>query len=362
MNSIKNKRILIAVGILLFLIVVAAIGSLSYIRKQNSPEHQAELLSQAIEKKDYPAFRKICPTFSNGTKINKEAFQTFAENFSGKKKSQQIRKKVENKQLFTVRKAKSQFKPATFRVQASYIKLEKNKNTAIIASIGNHLLTENKNKLGPLIADSYQVNYSIENPIYGKTSSVQKENLMGSEPTFSVDEKALFSKADSFQKKLLQQVVSYYVAVNQGIENDLNFSKVEGTTQQTKEYLQSSYDQARPYLKSVNQKFQTFIMNVESLNLEGVNEPKAVFDIYSDVSLELDVKVSSKKAEKISSVSKNGTVTVQYDDQAKQWLIDKIDFETFEQDPSEWESKRQIKLPQVNQASWNEEGKSSADL
>jgi len=70
----------------------------------------------------------------------------------------------------------------------------------------------------------------------------------------------------------------------------------------------------RCYQAQICQVIKKFLV---TLSLTGNSEPEAVFDIYSDVSLTLDVKISSKKTEKIVSTSKNGTVTVQYDENAQ---------------------------------------------
>ncbi|MDN6291989.1 MAG: hypothetical protein L0J35_02840, partial [Tetragenococcus halophilus] len=352
-----NKKIL-AVGLFLFMILVI----LSVIYWQNSTKHQAKLLTEAIVQKDYAAFHKVTPSFNDGTKLNKETFLVFAESIPKKDKEAEIKKRVNNDSLFEKKKGKSWFAPTKFMPYPRYFGFENEETSQVTFSIGKHLLSGKGKRVGPLIGGDYPIDYTVSSPIYGKMQQTQQTDLRKENQTVTLDEKEAFIASKNFQEKLLNQVVSYYIAMNQGLQNDLDFSGVTQAQEETKASLQQTFDELRPYIESVEQTFQKFVMNSESLKIEGSSQPQAVFDIYTDVALSLKANNKGKRAEEITNASHNAIVTMEFDQETKKWLIYSIDFETYTQQPDDWAHTNEVTLPEINQARWYKDGRKQGNI
>lgn len=357
MSNKVNKKIL-AVGLFLFIIII----TLSVIYWQNSTRHQTKLLVEAITQKDYAAFHKVSPTFNDGTKLKKETFLTFAESFPKKNKEEEIKKRISNDSVFEKKAQKNWFTPTQFMPYPRYLDFENEEDSEVTFSVGDHLLTDKDNQVGPLIGANYSMDYTISSPIYGKMQQTQQMDLRKEDQTITLNEKEAFTTSKNFQEGLLNQVVSYYAAMNQGLQNDLDFSGVTQAQEETKTSLQQTFDELRPYIESVEQSFQKFIMNSESLKVEGNSEPQAIFDLYTDVELSLKIDTENEKTEEITNASQNAIVTMQFDQETEKWLIYSIDFETYTQQPDDWSDTNEVSLPEVNRASWHEDRKRQGDI
>ncbi|GEQ48707.1 hypothetical protein [Tetragenococcus koreensis] len=357
--SSKINKIILVVGVFLFILVVV-LGAVYW---QNSTKHQMKLLTETIAQKDYEKFHEISPSFNDGKTLNKETFLIFAESFPEKNKENEIRKYTNSKTVFEQMGQDGWFTPTKFVPRPRYLTLETEDNTEATISVGNHLLTTENAKVGPLIGADYSMSYAINSPVYGDLQQDHKAKLTSENQTFTLEEKEAFIADTTFQEKLLNQVVSYYSSMNQGIQNNLDFSEVTGAEDKTKATLQQTFDGLRPYVESVEQTFQEFIMNSESLKIEGSDdEPTAIFDLYTDTSLSVEAKTADKKTEEITNASNNAVVTMQFDQGAEEWLIQSIDFETYTQQPDEWSHTSKITLPDANKARWQEGQKSQGEI
>ncbi|MDN6251318.1 MAG: hypothetical protein L0J30_10215, partial [Tetragenococcus koreensis] len=170
----------------------------------------------------------------------------FAESFPEKNKENEIRKYTNSKTVFEQMGQDGWFTPTKFVPRPRYLTLETEDNTEATISVGNHLLTTENAKVGPLIGADYSMSYAINSPVYGDLQQDHKAKLTSENQTFTLEEKEAFIADTTFQEKLLNQVVSYYSSMNQGIQNNLDFSEVTGAEDKTKATLQQTFDGLRP--------------------------------------------------------------------------------------------------------------------
>ncbi|AOF49325.1 hypothetical protein AC806_08035 [Tetragenococcus halophilus] len=355
----KIKKIILIFAVLLSVVIVM----LGWNYWKNSTKHQVKILTEAIEKKDYEQFKEVVPSFADGKKINKRTFAIFAGNFSGESKETNIEKYVTNSKIFTPRNQDDWREPTQFLPYPRYVDLEIADTTTVTLSVGSHLVENKNEKAGPLIGANYEISYGISSSIYGKSEEKHRENLTSENQTFDFDEQQSFVQSKDFQEQLLKQVVSYYVSMNQGIQNDLNFENLDAAQKNTKALLQYTFDELRPYAEMIEQSFQEFIMNTESLKIEGSDEPTVTFDLYTDNTLSVDLKTEEDKQEEtLSNSSHNAIVTLQFDEDMEEWLVQSIDFETYAQEPSDWQQNRKFQLSEANKVTWQEKDGKQADL
>ncbi|QXN86265.1 hypothetical protein KV134_08615 [Tetragenococcus halophilus] len=260
-----------------------------------------------------------------------------------------------NSKIFTPKNQDDWMKPTQFLPYPRYVDLEIADTTTATLSVGSHLVENKNEKAGPLIGANYEISYGISSSIYGKSEEKHKENLISENQTFDFDEQQSFVQSKDFQEQLLKQVVSYYVSMNQGIQNDLNFENLDAAHKDTQALLQYTFDELRSYAETIEQSFQEFIMNTESLKVEGSDEPTVTFDLYTDNTLSVDLKTEEDKQEEtLSNSSHNAIVTLQFDEDMEEWLVQSIDFETYAQEPNDWQQNRKFQLSEVNKVTWQE--------
>ncbi len=352
MSKINDMKFLI-----LFLVLgIFGIGAgLNYWHHYTSTEYQSKQLALAIQKNQYTNFKKICPQFTNGQVIDKETFQLYRSSLDTKSKLVDLEKMIRDVEQFEMKNENNFWRPTQFYTIPRTIEIEMANGTKLISKISNKTIPLKNKKLGPFISSEYSVKYLLDSPIYGEIESNKKEDLRKSNQKVSLDESSVFIQNDSFQRKLLKRIVEYYVSMNQCIKNDLSFGALDAVTIDEKKKIQAEFDELRPYMNSYDQKFQTFVVNSESFKVESGNETKVTFDLYTDNELTVQLKKESGITEPLIDKSHNAEVTMLYDQDQKDWVIQTLDFETYVQDPSKWTKQQKIKLEQVNEGTWDSE-------
>ncbi|MCP8852174.1 hypothetical protein [Latilactobacillus sakei] len=194
---------------------------------------------------------------------------------------------------------------------------------------------------------------TINNQCYGKVTQHRQVNLNQHNYQLKLTPDYFINQPD-FQNHRLADVLTYYQSLNQSINQQLDFSHLEGVTAKDRAEVARVFAMLKPNLKAYQQQFQELAMNVDSLKIDGGQEPQVTFDLYIDLKQAVQVIAKTDKAtfELTNDDRQNATVTMQYSTDEKQWLIQTLDFETYEQAPSEWMHKRQVRLKQPNQANW----------
>jgi hypothetical protein len=358
MSSSSKKKLLSLILVVVILLCAAGAWGFRYF---NSTDYQIQQATKALKDNDFDSFKEICPEFNNGKKINKEMFALFRTSFPKKISEKAVADRLLNKEGFNTKNEQSWFEKTTFTAKPRYVYLETEEaDTKVIVSVKNQLLETKKDKIGPFLAGKYKLSLALNSPLFGKTQLDKQENLLKEHAHEEIIEEELYLKQADFQKGLLNQVVNYYTSFNECLEDNLKFTNLAPTTDENKIAYQETYDLLRPYLQEFSQEFQYLAMSPDSMKIKRSFEPVITFDLYIDQRVSIKFTKEMEIDEDVINESKNAVVTMRFDSETGQWLVDDIDHETFNQDPKDWANIQDIKLKAPNKAIWSADKSNSA--
>lgn len=348
------KKILFLGGFLLTIVLASG----CYWRYQSLPAQMARL-ETAVNKHQWTVVEKMIPRFANGRKISKESYQLFEVQLTTKKAKQVFMQQLTKPTAYQIENKTSWFKPKKFLPQARYLSWSASdvpSKTTIYISGQNQLWqlsNQSHQTQQAYFPGQYQLDLTINNQCYGKVTQHRQVNLNQHNYQLKLTPDYFINQPD-FQNHRLADVLTYYQSLNQSINQQLDFSHLEGVTAKDRAEVARVFAMLKPNLKAYQQQFQELAMNVDSLKIDGGQEPQVTFDLYIDLKQAVQVIAKTDKTtfELTNDDRQNATVTMQYSTDEKQWLIQTLDFETYEQAPSEWMHKRQVRLKQPNQANW----------
>ncbi|GCF95771.1 hypothetical protein NRIC_36620 [Enterococcus florum] len=342
------------------LIVVAVIAVAGFLRYTNSRQATVDRVAEALLAKDTKQLENQFVRFSDGQKVSKNSKKWFFRQAAALKKKDRVLALLNDEELFEIQKGADPFKPAEILPKARYIKVEAPKDaelTAVIQSARIELEQDekwNKYTLGPLLPGDYPIKYQVMHPKFGlktikKTISVQQKDHEE-----VIEEEALYSNNKQFHKHLLSSAVTYMESMNTAIEEDLDFSFLKASSEKNKEFLQKGFEELRPYLSSFEQQFQTVKIDCDSISVNQALTSVSL-DLFVDVQRSTQLIKEIGIDEALNFEEQNAIVSFVYDEQQNGWVIDKMDFETFEQDTDKWENVQSFRADSVKKAIWNKE-------
>ena len=122
-----------------------------------------------------------------------------------------------------------------------------------------------------------------------------------------------------------------------------------------KEEMQSSLEELKPYLKSFDQQFQSVKIDCDSISVNN-GQTKVQLDLYIDLKRSMQLVEEVGIDEALSSDKQNAIVSLVYDEDQKKWLMDELDFNTYQQDPETWEHVQSYRAESEKKAHWDKEG------
>lgn len=334
-------------------LLVLLFGIIAGVGWYHSEYATIDRLIQSVQKKDTKSFLSIVPTFKDGDKISKKQATVFLGSLNKKKAS-------EIEQLFYEKGQDAFFSAKKFLPEKRYLNVEVDGEEALSFQLYKKTFTINEDRVGPFIPGEYTFEMHMQSDVFGLSKKTIQENLTQENQTLEFDEEEAHLDDDSFYSLLLENLVNFYSSMNQGISNNLNFSSLQFTSEETAHQIQLEFDELRDYLSSYKQSFSKAIMNADSLKLEQFSTYEATFDCFIDLHTEIKFVEEVGIDESILDTSENAVVQMIYDEQTKQWVVDSIDFETLSQDPTEWENKKALSLKTENVGAWNKNSSGSS--
>lgn len=340
------KKILVLSGSLLCLLVLVLLV-FSRLTQAATPEARATKFLTAVLEKDWQTAKKICPSYSDGSQISAESYQLFFSALTKKKQADFLLEENNFKQA----QSNSFFSETVFLPVKAYLRVSsENAQDVIKVSSKKNSLRFKEGRSRPLIPHEYVFDFVLENPTLGELQQ-RKKVTVAAETDYYFADRSLFVQSSAFQKQMLLVVSNFYQSYNQCIRNNLDFSGLESTEAAAKQDLVAGLEILKPYLATYSQSFQTLILNSRSLKITGGGKT-VVFDLYID---KLTKVTFDGRKINAGEDRPNATATLVYDEEKKSWLVKKIDFETYSQDPKNWLQQQKIQLDQPNQANWSSE-------
>lgn len=351
-----RKTGMLATLVLTALLIIGFVGYSSY---KNSEDATVERLAAALIKNDETEIKRYMPSYTNKKKISQEA-RTFFQKKLKKKKQSQVVALLKDEESFEIKKGGSMFKPAQIYPNPRYLILELPKDTELQATIqkqelsGDYAEDWNKYTFGPFLPGTYALSYETAHPKFGVKSVKETVNLQNADQRLTIKEDSLYEGNQKFQKHLLASAVNYFESMNEGIRTGLNISKMTAS-KEYKENLQNSFDKLKPYMESFDQEFQTLKINCESISVNA-GHSKVTLDLYVDLKRSIKLVEEAGIDEALNSEAQNAITTFVYDEEQKKWLVDEMDFSTYQQAPEKWEHVQNYRAEAPNKAHWDKEG------
>ncbi|SET44057.1 hypothetical protein SAMN04487821_11263 [Enterococcus malodoratus] len=348
-------------GMLATVVLLAAVvfGFISYSSYKNSEEATVERLAAALLEGDQAAVKRYMPSYSNKKKISNSARKTFQKQMKRLKKDQVV-KLLQTEDNFSLEKGSSFFKPAQIYPSARYLVIELPKETELQATIeaqnlsGQYVEEWNKYTFGPFLPGEYQVAYETAHPKFGSKNVKEKVDLNATDQRLTVKESSLYEGNLKFQKHLLASAVNYFDSMNEGIRDGLNVSRLV-SSKEYKTTLQASFDKLKPYMESFDQEFQRITINCDSISVNN-GQTKVQLDLYVDLKRSIKLVEEAGIDEALTSDKQNAIASFLYDEEQKKWLVDELDFSTYQQDPEKWEHVQSYRGESVKKAHWDKNG------
>lgn len=347
-------------GILAIFIVVVVIifEFVSYSKYNNSVDVTVDRLATALLKKDNATIKQYMPSYSNKKKISTEARTIFYQQLKKLKKEQvvDLLKKEEN---FLVEEGASFLKPAQIYPKARFLVIELPKETDLRATIqkqeisGDYAEEWNKYTFGPFLPGTYKVSSEMAHPKFGLKKTKETVNLEAEDQRLTVKETSLYENNQPFQKHLLASVVNYFDSFNKGIREGLNVSQL-AASKSHRETMQQSFTELKPYLKSFDQQFQSIKLDCDSISVNA-GQTKVQLDVFIDLKRSMQLVEEIGINEALTTDNQNAIANLIYDEEQKKWLVDELDFDTYQQDPENWEHVQSYRAKSEQKAHWNKE-------
>lgn len=341
------------------IIAITVFGFISYSSYRNSEEATVERLATALIEKDTETVKQYMPSYSNKKKISKNARTVFYQQVK-KMKKEQVVKLLKKEGHFTIEEGSSFRKPAQIYPTARFLVIELPKGTELRASIqgqevsGDYVEDWNKYTFGPFLPGEYDVVYEMAHPKFGAKEAKETVDLNSEDQRLTVKENSLYEGNQAFQKHLLASAVNYFDSFNQGIRDGLNVSQLIASKEH-KEEMKTGFDQLKPYLKSFDQQFQNIKIDCDWISVNN-GQTKVQLDLYIDLKRSMQLVEEVGIDEALFSDRQNAIASLVYEEEQKKWLIDELDFNTYQQDPEKWEHVKSYHSENEQNAHWDKDG------
>jgi len=350
-----KKTGMLATIALAALIIFGFVGYSSY---KNSEDATVDRLATALLENDEAAVKGYMPSYSNKKKITKDARNVFQQQLKKLKKKQVI-KLLKDEDSFSIKKGASFLKPAQVYPNARFFVIELPKGAELRATLqgqditGDYAEQWQKYTFGPFLPGKYQVAYETAHPKFGSKQEKESLDLNAEDQQLTVKENSLYEGNQRFEKHLLASAVNYFESFNKGVREDLNVSQL-AASKQHKEEMALSFESLKPYLKSFDQQFQTIKLDCDSISVNS-GQTKVQFDLYIDLKRSMQLVEEIGIDEALSSDNKNAIASLVYDEDQEKWLVDDLDFNTYQQDPEKWEHVQSYRAESEQKAHWNKD-------
>ena len=340
------------------LVIVILFSFVSYSRYKNSVDATVDRLATALIENDETLIKRYMPSYSNKKKISKDAQVLFQKQVK-KLKKKQITKLLKKDEYFSIEEGASFLKPAKIYPNARFLVVELPKGTDLRTTIqaqevsGDFVEDWNKYTYGPFLPGTYNVTYEMAHPKFGSKKVQEQADLKAEDQRLTVKENSLYENNQGFQKHLLASVVNYFDSFNQGVRDGLNVSQLIASTSH-KEKLQLSFAELKPYLKSFDQQFQSIKLNCDSISV-NTGQTKVQFDVYVDLKRSMQLVEEVGIDEALTTDAQNAIASLVYDEEQKKWLVDDLDFSTYQQDPKNWEHVQSYRAKSEQKAHWDKD-------
>lgn len=341
-------------SVIVFLVIV--LGFVGYSGYQNSQKATVNHLAVSLLKGDQQAVKRYMPSYSNQKKISTAALKIF-QNQLKKMKKDQVVSLLQEEEYFSIEKSSSFFKPAQIYPNARFLVLELPKGSEIQAALqkeevsGEYVEEWNKYTFGPFLPGNYQLAYEIAHPKFGVASIEEHVDLREHDQRLTVKENRLYEGNQAFQKHLLASAVNYFDSLNEGIRDGLNVSRLTASNTH-KENLQLSFDKLKPYMESFDQQFQTVKIDCDSIAVNSALT-KVQLDLYVDLKRSMKLVKEVGIDEALVSDKQNAITHFLFDEEQKKWVVDEMAFDTYQQDPENWEHVQSYRAESQKQAHWD---------
>lgn len=163
----------------------------------------------------------------------------------------------------------------------------------------------------------------------------------------------MYENNQPFQKHLLASVVNYFDSFNKGIREGLNVSQL-AASKSHRETMQQSFTELKPYLKSFDQQFQSIKLDCDSISVNA-GQTKVQLDVFIDLKRSMQLVEEIGINEALTTDNQNAIANLIYDEEQKKWLVDELDFDTYQQNPENWEHVQSYRAKSEQKAHWNKE-------
>lgn len=143
------------------------------------------------------------------------------------------------------------------------------------------------NQIGPLLPGEYTVELHLENKAFGLSVATFQEDMRQNNQIYKLKEEELYLTDKSFQSSLLENLLTYYTSMNQGISNNFDFSILQYSSVPNTQHIQEEFLEIKDYLSKYKQTIKEVIMNVDSLKIDLKDPYRATFDCYIDLQTEV---------------------------------------------------------------------------
>ncbi len=349
----KPKRLRLISGVLVC--VVAIFSLLFFVYQRNQTATSIREITKSIQMQDQELFKKNCANYSDGEPISRETMKFFFESFSKKTKESEIRTLFLEKSAFKQENQRSWFKKTKFLPHKRYLTCAKQEDTEInlLESIKNSDNTGGEIRFGPFIPNNYQIDALVVSPIFGSSKERIEANLLKEDSDYTVEEKKLFLNNQEFQQQVLDTTVNYFSSFNECVNLGFNFDRLRSVSEETRGEFQANFEMLKPFLASFEYSFQRLALNTDSLKIQEGANMRLTFDLYIDCQVTTQL-IDEPKAD--FTAQNNAIVTMVFDKESKEWLIEQADFRTFNQDITQWKNVQKFELKKRNHAYWTKNG------
>lgn len=350
---IKSKKLLALFISLGSIVLAVVLGLMVFLWFRSTPRYAVEQVIRSVKTDNYRKFQRVMPKFSNGKSISEADFDAFVNASDGKNvENAKMKKTLANTNNFTMHR-QGLLSAVKIVPTARYIAISTSDSDSIIGFNSNKrnliLSATSGDNVGPLIPANYKLTYDVKSTKFGEASKKGTFDLTKDNGSLSVDESDFFLSNMTFQKTMLNVLLNYYKSFANCVDNGLDFSGLQEASAGEKQAAIEFFSSEKSNLSAYSESFSTFVMNVDSIKIDPSDDNTFEFDVYTDDSV--TITPNGQPAE--TDNSHNATVTLVFDSDSGNWQVDNVDFETYSQNPKNWEHIQKVSTKQPVVANWN---------
>ncbi|MFZ4870778.1 hypothetical protein ACOYX3_17610 [Enterococcus entomosocium] len=346
MNDFKNRIKALTGGLFaLFFIIIIVSGI------YHSENFTYQRLIQSIKDKDVSNFLRIVPSYSDGNAITKEQALVFLRSLD-KKDEEELSQFFSDEELFVRKNQDQLFTSKQYLPRARFLTIEGLTEDELYIQINKETFYMEDNQIGPLLPGEYTVELHLENKAFGLSVATFQEDMRQNNQIYKLKEEELYLTDKSFQSSLLENLLTYYTSMNQGISNNFDFSILQYSSVPNTQHIQEEFLEIKDYLSKYKQTIKEVIMNVDSLKIDLKDPYRATFDCYIDLQTEVKFIEELEIKEPLISVPRNAIIQMVHETKEKVWVVEDVDFETFLQNSEDWTNINMLSLKTTSIGNW----------